>query len=411
MEEKEIAAGPPGEPGRKDAEEDEISLLDLVCVLVKRKRLVLGCFFGFAVLALAAALFSTPIFKAETTLLPPQTSKSGASAMLAQLGGLADLAGGAAGIKSPGDLYVGLLKSRTVVDRVIRRFDLMKYYEADEWTPLRGMIVKDVLDAQSDLKSGIITVAVSDKDPVLATRMANAFVEELKRLTQGLAISEAAQRRLFFEEQVRGVRGSLAKAEDALKDFQEKSGVVAVDPQMQAVITGIGELRARAAATEVQLRAMRTYSTGENPEVRKVQAQLAGLKAQLARMEGAGKGYDPLMPTRRIPEAGLEYARLTRDVQFNAALYGLLLKQFEAAKLDEAQEAAVLQVIDPAVVPDHKDKPKRALMVVLGGMLGLFLGIFAAFVAEFLENARRDPEAAAKLAFVRSGLSWRRRRG
>jgi uncharacterized protein involved in exopolysaccharide biosynthesis len=273
------------------------------------------------------------------------------------------------------------------------------------------MIVKDVLDAQSDLKSGIITVAVSDKDPVLATRMANAFVEELKRLTQGLAISEAAQRRLFFEEQVRGVRGSLAKAEDALKDFQEKSGVVAVDPQMQAVITGIGELRARAAATEVQLRAMRTYSTGENPEVRKVQAQLAGLKAQLARMEGAGKGYDPLMPTRRIPEAGLEYARLTRDVQFNAALYGLLLKQFEAAKLDEAQEAAVLQVIDPAVVPDHKDKPKRALMVVLGGMLGLFLGIFAAFVAEFLENARRDPEAAAKLAFVRSGLSWRRRRG
>jgi uncharacterized protein involved in exopolysaccharide biosynthesis len=394
---------------RKDSEKDdsEISLLDLLCVLAKRKRILAGCFLGFALASLLASLISRPIFKATTTLLPPRASQISAStlAQLSEFNGYS----ATQDIKNPGDIYVGLLRSRTVVDNVIRHIEPEIQENTREFELLRKHILQSVLDVQSDMKSGIITVAISDKNPVLAARMANDFVTELKRLVEGLAISEAAQRRFFFEEQVSEARASLAGAEDRLKSYQEKNGVMAIDPQTQSMISSIEELRAQVISKKVQLKGLRTYATTGNPDVRRTQAELSGLYLQLSEMERSGRNnHDFLTSVHQIPAAELEYTRLTRNVQFNETLCNLLTKQFEAAKLDEAENALVIQVIDPAVTPRIKDRPKRSLMVVLGSMLGLFVGIFTAFAVEFLENARSDPEASAKLIFVRKELfPWR----
>lgn len=226
----------------------------------------------------------------------------------------------------------------------------------------------------------------------------SGFVDALKDVTSGLAISESAQKRLYYESQIKDVQASLQKAENDLKSYQERTGIQEAGSQTGALIGTLASLRAQVTAKEVQLRALKAYATGQNPEVKKVQNELSALYGQLEKLEaGQGSGMDPLNPAGGMPQARLEYMRLLREAKFNEYLYGLLQKQFEMAKLGEVKDAAVIQVIDEAVPPQVRFKPKRTLMVLLAAVLGFFLSIFAAFFMEFLENARRDPESAAKL--------------
>jgi len=182
--------------------EDEINLLDYLIVLLKRKKLVIGITLGAAAITAIIVFIMTPIYRAETRILPPQTGSSSiALSMLTQMSGVPDIASTALGLKTPGDLYVGMVKSRTIADRIIDRFELMKLYDTEYREDARKELLEDVLGAETDKNSGIITVSVDDKDPKRSAGMANAFVEELKNLTKGLAVTEAAQRRLFCEEQ------------------------------------------------------------------------------------------------------------------------------------------------------------------------------------------------------------------
>lgn len=378
----------------RQQDEDEISLLDLALVLVKRKKLIFWMTFGLAVLVAIYSLVTPKIYRAETRLLPPKSAEVGASALLDMAtGGAASALAG----KTPGDLYVGIAKGRTVMDAVIGKFKLGEVYEIDNPDRIRAALSAN-LEAKSDLKTGIISIAVLDRDPARAAAVANGFVEALKDVTSGLAISESAQKRLYYESQIKDVQVSLQKAENDLKSYQERTGIQEAGSQTGALIGTLASIRAQVTAKEVQLRALRAYATGQNPEVKKVQNELAALYAQLEKLEaGQGKGQDPLNPAGGMPQARLEYMRLLREAKFNEYLYGLLQKQFEMAKLGEVKDAAVIQVIDEAVPPQVRFKPKRRLMVMLAAVLGFFLSIFAAFFLEFLENARRDPESAAKL--------------
>jgi uncharacterized protein involved in exopolysaccharide biosynthesis len=378
----------------RQAEDDEISLLDLALVLVKRKKLIFWMTFGLAFLVAIYSLVTPKIYRAETRLLPPKSAEVGASALLDMAtGGAASALAG----KTPGDLYVGIAKGRTVMDKVIGRFKLGEVYEIDNPDRIRAAL-SDNLEAKADLKTSIISIAVMDRDPERAAAMANGFVDALKDVTSGLAISEAAQKRLYYETQIKDVQAALQKSEEDLKAYQERTGIQEAGSQTGALIGTMASLRAQITAKEVQLRALRAYATGQNPEVKKVQNELAALYGQLERLEaGQGSGTDPLNPEGGMPKARLEYMRLLREAKFNEYLYGLLQKQFEMAKLGEVKDAAVIQVIDTAVPPQVRFKPKRTLMVLLAAVLGFFLSIFAAFFLEFLENARRDPESAAKL--------------
>jgi tyrosine-protein kinase Etk/Wzc len=385
---------------RKTEQDNEINLLDYLIILVKHKKLIIAITLCAALITTIICFIITPTFEAETAILPPQQSSSSSAQLLSQMGGAGGLAGavgGALGVQTPSDLYVGLLKSTTVVDRIIDRFDLMKLYDVSYRETARKELLDDVLDASADKNSGIITVTIEDKDPKRAADMANAFVEELKRLTKGLAVTEAAHRRLFFEEQVKDAKTSLTKAEEAMKSFQEKTGVVDAAEQSKAVIEGFAQLSAQVAAKEVELKVMKTYSTPNNPDLQKAEEALGGLKAELNKLEVKNKGaHDPIIPTVKIPELGTEYARKLRDVTFNETLFELLAKQYEAAKLDEAKDAAVIQIIDRALPPTRKAKPKTLLLVAVAACGGFFLSVMLAFLMEYKERASKNPQTKEK---------------
>ena len=391
--------------------EDEINLLDYLIVLLKRKKLIISITLGAAAITAIIVFIMTPIYRAETRILPPQTgSSSTALSMLTQMSGAQGITE-SLGLKTPSDLYVGMLESRTVADRIIDRFNLMELYKADYREDARKELLEDVLGAETDKDSGIITISVEDKDPKRAADMANAFVEELKNLTKGLAVTEASQRRLFFEEQLKDTKMALVKAEEEMQGFQEKTGALQVDAQTKAIIEGIAMLRAQIAAKEVQLKVMRTYATAQNPDFQRAEDELNGLKAELGKLEAkGGSGHDTIIPTGRMPEVGTEYVRRLRDLKFYEDLYELLTKQYEAAKLDEAKEAAVIQVIDKAIQPEKRAKPKRTLMVLIATFTGFFLSIFVAFFLEYKESASRDPENKERFETLKRYAAFRLKR-
>jgi uncharacterized protein involved in exopolysaccharide biosynthesis len=352
------------------------------------------------------------IYRAETSILPPQQSSSSmATQILSQLGGAASLAGNMLGVSTPADLYVGMLKSRTIYDNIIRRFNLQELYETDTIDETRKAL-DDHVDIEADKKSGIITVAVEDEDPKKAADMANAFVEELKKLTKQLALTEASQRRIFFEEQLKEAKKNLTKAEEDMARFQTRTGALQIDEQAKAVIEAIAALKAQIAEKEVELKVMKTYSTPNNPDLQKLEEALKGLHAELRKLEATSKtkGYDPLMPARMMPEVGTEYLRKLRELKFQETLYELLLKQYEVARMDEARDAVIVQVIDRAIPPEKKTKPKRTLMVAVATVTGGFLSIFLAFVMEFFETASHDPENRERIAELKKYLSIKGRK-
>lgn len=395
-------------PTTPDLREDEteISLLDLLITLAKRKRLLIGLPLACALLAAAASLLMTPIFRASTSILPPQQAQSNASAMLAQaLGGVGGMAGSALGIKNPNDTYIAMLQSRAIAMVLITRHDLKNRYQQDTLDDT----VK-VLASNTQIKSGkdgIITINVEDKDPKHAAQMANDYVKALDALARKLAIGEAARRRLFFEQQLKDAQSELAQAEEKLKSTQEKTGLIQLDTQAKAAIGAVAELRAQIAAREVALAGMRSYATEQNPEYIRTQRELDKLKTNLREMEtrsGQGGG-DIMVSTRSVPKAGLINVRQMREVKYRETLYELLAKQYEVARLDEARDAPLIQVLDPATPPERKSKPKRTLMVLLAGTVGAFAAVFLAFILEGMERQRQDPAQAARLALLRQ--YWR----
>jgi capsule polysaccharide export protein KpsE/RkpR len=214
--------------------------------------------------------------------------------------------------------------------------------------------------------------------------MANAFVEEMKSMVGGLAITEAGQRRMFFEDQIRQTKVALARSEEEVKAFQQRTGMVQVDAQARAIIEGIARLRAGIAVKEVEAKVLRSYATAQNPDLQRVEEEIRALRAELEKVETSkGRGSDPLMPSGRVPEIGMDYLRKLRQLKYNETVFELLSKQYELAKLDEARDAVVIQVIDRAVPPERKSRPQRALIVMFSAFIVLFLSAGVLAVVEF----------------------------
>lgn len=380
---------------RMEESGDEIHPLDLLIVLVRHKWLVIGTPIVTGVAALVASLMMTPVYTSTAKLLPPQQQQGSslAAAMLGQLGGLAGAASSIAGLKNPSDLYIGMLTSRTIEDRLIERFKLKERYEAKTMDDARKTL-DSISKIDSGKKDGLISISVDDEDPKFAAELANAYVDELIRLTQTMALSEASMRRLFFEKQLKDAKDQLAEAEIALRKTQEKTGMIQPDGQVQAIISSIAQLKASIAAKEVQLKAMRTFATAQNPELLRTQEELYGLQAQLARLEKSqpAKDGDFMVATAKLPEVGVEYVRRLRDVKYHETLFEMLAKQYELAKIDEAKDTSVIQVLDKAVPAERKSKPKRALITLAGIAAGGMLGLLLAFFLDSYRRSRLDPQ-------------------
>ena len=383
--------------------EDEINLLDLLIVLARHKKLVLGLPAAAAVVSIVVSLLLPNIYTGTTKILPPQQTQS-TSAVLAQLGSLAGLAGGAVpGLKNPNDLYVGMLKSRTVADNLIKRFDLNKYYDQPYQSATRKRLATETTIVAG--KDGIITVEVDDKDPKRAADLANACVDELFKLTTVLAVTEASQRRLFFERQLDLARVNLIKAETDAKKALEQGGLSAVDVQGRTAVETAARLRAQISVKEVQIGAMRTFAAEGNPELKLAQQEIEVMKRELARSEGA-TGHKTVQPVAE-KSSGIDNLGLLRNVKYYETMYGLLAQQYETAKLDEAKDSAIIQVMDKAIEPDRKSKPKRSLIVLLSALVALFAAAAWAFALEAVEKAKNDPYKADRLHAFKRYLAWR----
>jgi len=370
----------------------DVSLIDVLMQLAYRKWLILKVT-AISVLAGVTMCLLLPVrYTATTKIMPPQQTQSTASMMMNQLanmgvGSLAAAAGGGLGLKNPNDIYVGLLNSRPIADAIIQRFGLPQVYRAKDMTAARKRLAHSTVVVSE--KNGFIAVSVTDKDKRRVAKMANAYTDELRILTKTLAMTEAAQRRLFYEDQLKQAKDSLLGAEVSFQQVQQSKGLVQLDAQAKAMIEGLALLRAQVAAREVEVQALRSYSTEHNPELELAERELSSLRAEAAQMEqrNHSSGFADL-GLRDVPGAGMEYLRAEHEVKYRQAMFDLLLKQYDAAKLDEAKDAAIIQVVEPAIEPDRRSSLKPAVMILLFTLGGVLTGCLLVLLLWWKANPR-----------------------
>jgi uncharacterized protein involved in exopolysaccharide biosynthesis len=318
-------------------------------------------------------------YTATAIIMPPQQQQSISTALLGQIGAIASLGGKDLGLKNPSDLYVGIARSRTVADEIIGRFGLKALYGERTMAATRKQLEK--YTQIESARDTLIKISVSDREPKRAADLANAYVEELYKQNSRLAVTESAQRRLFFENQLAGEKNALAAAEVSLKQTQQRTGVLQVNTQAEVGIRAIAALRAEIATREVALERLRLAATSNNSEVISLEVELSGMRAQLHKLEQTpNRRGDPLIPPSRLPEVGIEYMRGLRELTYHETLFELLAKQYVAAKIDEAKDAPVIQIIDHALPPDQKSWPPRAILSLAGMLTAFLVGSALAFV-------------------------------
>lgn len=360
-------------------------------VALKRKKLI-----GITFLAVLLTGSSVPLtlpdhYVATVALLPPQQTPSAAAAMMAQMGnmsGIATMAGAGLGIKNPNDQQVALLKSRTVENALVERFNLRSLYHRRYASGARKRWERHTA-VENGLKDGLIRLSVTDSDPHRAMDMANGWVEEYQRFTATIATTEASQRRIFYERELGVAHQNLAHAEEDLKQTEQRTGVIDIEGQDHGMIATAAVLRGQLAAKQIEIRAMREFAAVQNPDLQRAEQQAEGMEGQLAAMDAASdrKTGDLIAPKGTVPQAGLDYARALREVKYRETIQDLLTRQYEGARVDEARQGALIQVVDPAVLPDRPTHYR--LWIWLGMMLmALPVALLATQAAEFATNIR-----------------------
>jgi len=360
----------------------DVSLVELFNSLYRRRsRLLIVA--AIAAVVSGIVVFLIPVsYTAEAVILTPQQAQSSLSSFLGPLASLAPSAGASGlgllsglGLRNPADLYVGVLESRTIADALITKFDLKDVYDVPDYTRARKRLARNTRIESG--KDSLIRVRVDDHDATRAARLANAYVEELSRNNSRLALTEAGQRRLFFEEQLKKEKDGLADAEIAMRNTQQATGLVAPSGQADVLLRVGAQLHAEILTRETQLEAMKTFAADENPRLQIVKRELGALHSQLNQLEqGEYKPGTLELPTGGLPEASLKYLRAMRDLRYHETLFEVLSRQYEAARLDEAKSAALIQIVDRAVTPERKTWPPRALLVLATVFATLLVSAF-----------------------------------
>ena len=371
-------------------DDDGIDLLDLaVPLLVHWKLLVIAPLMA-GLLALGVTYLIKPSFTSRTVFLPPQQQQSAAASAIASLGALSGLVGAAAGVKSPADQYVALLQSTTVADRLIDEYKLMQVYDSKFRFEARKELA-DNTRVSLGKKDGLISVEVDDTDPQRAADMANRHVEELRRLSAQLALTEAQQRRVFFEAQLKKTRDDLTGAQQLLQASGFNPGALKAEPK--AAAEGYARLRAEVTSAEVRLQTLRRNLSDATPEVQQAQAMLGALRGQLGKSEATSDS-----------NGGPDYVSKFREFKYQETLFELFSRQYELARLDESREGALIQVVDVAKPAEHKSKPKRAITAVVATLAALLVLAVFVVMRHFWRQSAARPEKAAKLAQLRAAM-------
>jgi uncharacterized protein involved in exopolysaccharide biosynthesis len=310
-------------------------------------------------ISLGLTYLMPPIFTARTTFLPPQAQQSGAASALASLGSITGLPAASGGARGGADQYVGFLQSVTISDRIVQQFELQKLYDTPFKASARKALIANVRIA-SNKKDGLIAIEVDDTSPQRAADIANRFVEELRRMTAGLAVTEAQQRRVFFDRQLAATRDKLAKAQLALQSSGFGDSALRTDPKVTA--EAYARLRSESVAQEMRLNALRTTMAAGAIELQQAESNLASIQRQLSRVESTSSGGTASSPS---------YVERFREFKYQETLFDMFARQLELARSDEAREGPLIQVVDVATAPEVKSRPKRLNAAMTGAAAGL----------------------------------------
>lgn len=376
-------------------EDDSVSLLDLAVPLAEHWKLLAIGPIAAGLVAFGIATLIPPTYTATTTFLPPQQQQSAASSLLSSLGSLAGLAGGAANVRTPADQYVALMQSATVSDRIVDQFKLLDVYDEKYRVDARKELARNV-HFNAGKKDGLITVEVDDKSPQRAAEMANRLVDELRRMTDTIAVSEAQQRRKFFEQQLRQTQDKLVQSQQALQASGFTQGALKAEPKSAA--ESYARLKAEVTAAEVRLQTLRGSLSDSASEVQQQQNALAALRAQLLRLERTAD-----------PQGGPDYVSKYREFKYQETLFDLFAKQYELARVDESREGALVQVVDAATPPEKRSKPKRAIVALITTLLAGAALAAVLLVRHAWRRAATDPATAVDVERLRSAFRTRRK--
>lgn len=357
-----------------DAAANGFELGAMARIWVARWRWLASSAAACAAIGLGLTFVVPERWTSHVTFLPPAQQQSTAAAALSSLGALAGVAG-AAGVKSPAEQYIALMRSETVTDRIIDRFDLMKVYDYD----LREKTHRK-LESRTNIvagkKDGLLTVEVQDADPKRAAALANQYVEELRRLTSTIAVTEAQQRRKFFEQQLQDTKDKLIAAQIALQKSGFDEGALRTQPSASG--EAYARMRSELASAEVRYETLRSTLADTAPEVQRQSATVAALKSQIESLE-------------KVPEEASrspDYVSHFREFKYQETLFDSLARQFELARIDESREGALIQVIDPAHPAERRAFPRKSYFAV-GGLL---IGLLAAAAAVAWRDRPRGPQ-------------------
>lgn len=387
-------------------ENRKTNIIDFLSIIVKWRRLIV---INFIVICMITAMLSLTIpktFTAKTTILPPieKGEGFGLSSLIGNLP-LAQL--GLSSVSEETYTFIAILNSRTVMEAVAEKFNLMELYGAENMEQTVKALRENVNveineDATIGLSASAQTGFLSSEDNEnearkLARDIANAFIEELERVNSRLKTEKARNNRIFIEKRYRQNLADLQKAENELRRFQETHGVIAMTEQTEAAIQAAAELKARITVKEIEVAVLSQYVSSSHTDLTRAKSELNELKIKFDEMK-TGKNYDfsndqidkydskLFFPLNEVPELGLQYIRLYREVTLQQKILEFLLPQYEQAKIQEAKDTPTVQVLDEAIIPIKRAKPKRAIMVILAGLLSIGFSIIGAFLIEYVRN-------------------------
>ncbi|MCJ7458551.1 MAG: Wzz/FepE/Etk N-terminal domain-containing protein [candidate division Zixibacteria bacterium] len=388
-------------PESTSTELENINLYSYLAVLVKYRRFI---FFNFIFICFTVGLLSLFLpnwYRAKTTLLPPEKGSLGVGISSSLLGEFSTLSGLSLPMTAtPSDVFAAILKSRAVVEPVVQQENLLKVYGVSR---MEDGLMEFFSHLQVKVESeGIISIEFEDKNKDRAARVANLLVEELDRVNRMTSTSKAKNARIFIEERLSQTQTNLKAAEDSLRSYQERNKAIVLDEQMKAAVQAAAELKAEMTSAEIQMNVLGKNMSPDHPQIQQLKSRINEIKRQLGMLESGSentKDKNVLGVTfSQVPSLSLELARLTREVKIQEKLFELLTQQYEQYKIEETKDTPTVQVLDKASPPETKYKPKRAVMVLIAGIVSLFLSVIFSFSLEYIERTKRkQPEDYRKM--------------
>ena len=390
----------------------KLAAADLFLFLVKWRKFILANIVVVAVVLAVLSFLVPPEYTASASIMPSLDQIMGMS--MGQtgpaIGGLLSSIPTLPGFVSPSDIYASILKSRTIGEKIIDSLGLMSVYKTDNMEEALKSLYSNV-----DIKvyrTGIVEISCAAPTKMLAYRMVKLFVEELDRFNRNAVMTKGKNTRIFIERRLREVEEELKNAEEALREFNEKNKTVKLDEELLKAIEVYSDLKSQLLSYEVKRDLLRSISGAENPDLKRVEAQIAALKGKLSEIEeGKGDGFGAgfSIPLNQLPEKSIEYARLLRDVEVKTKLYAFLVEQYETAKIMESKDTPTLQVIEKAEVPEMRSWPKRKMLVLIGAILSFVLSLLFAIVFEYLDRNPTSRERWVKgVEILKRDLGFKR---